>query len=111
MTCPTSQAHRRFWVNCEALPEPRKVPKRYDSNEERLDEDIKTNCSFSSSPPSVPGLMPEKTLPMQPPPPPLRVTPVSSPATLPRLAKKPSPPIPVRTNSSLPRSEVRSICD
>jgi len=94
----------KIWVNCEALPQPRKVPKRYDSNEERLDDDIKADFSFSSSPPSVPGLMTEKTHPMQPPPLPLRVTPVSSPATLPRLAKKPSPP--VRTNSSLPRSEV-----
>lgn len=96
------------WVNCEDLPQQKKIPKRYDSKEERLVGDFDADdFSLSPSPPPPPPppeLTTGKTIagPMPPPPPP-RVTPTSSSATLPRVAKKQSPPVPARTDASLPR--------
>ena len=107
-----SSSLENSWVNCEALPQQKKIPKRYDSKEERLIGDFDADeFSLSPSPPPPPPPPPPPELrtgktivgPMPPPPPPPRVTPLSSPATLPRVAKKTSPPVPERTDASLPR--------
>ena len=96
---------KNSWVNCEALPQQKKIPTRYDSKEEHLvGENDADDLSLSPSPPPIPDMKDKELVgPMPPPPPPPRVTPMGLPATLPRAEKKPSPPVPARTDASLPR--------
>ncbi len=92
---------KRSWVNCDELPQQRKVPKRYDSLEESAKIPTAVDpCDGSSGAPS-----PSSTLgrPPKPPPPPRGNSQAS--VTLPRAAKKPTPPVPIRTDASLPRKK------